>query len=159
MESAILICSIAVNVILTAIVLLFIFKLKKVEQRYSEFISNFNSNENIENTFKEIQKMVNNVNEENKIIHANCKSLEKQLNECFQNIGIVKYDAFDDVGSKLSFAIALLDNKDNGFIINSVYGRSSSNVYAKIIENGNSTQTLSEEEIKALNKAKDLKKI
>ena len=63
MESAILICSIAVNVILTAIVLLFIFKLKKVEQRYSEFISNFNSNENIENTFKEIQKMVNNVNE------------------------------------------------------------------------------------------------
>ncbi len=159
MESAILICSIAVNVILTAIVLLFIFKLKKVEQRYSEFISNFNSNENIENTFKEIQKMVNNVNEENKIIHANCKSLEKQLNECFQNIGIVKYDAFDDVGSKLSFAIALLDNKDNGFIINSVYGRSSSNVYAKRIENGNSTQTLSEEEIKALNKAKDLKKI
>lgn len=159
MESAILICSIAVNVILTAIVLLFIFKLKKVEQRYSEFISNFNSNENIENTFKEIQEMVNNVNEENKIIHANCKSLEKQLNECFQNIGIVKYDAFDDVGSKLSFAIALLDNKDNGFIINSVYGRSSSNVYAKRIENGNSTQTLSEEEIKALNKAKDLKKI
>lgn len=159
MESAILICSIAVNVILTAIVLLFIFKLKKVEQRYSEFISNFNSNENIENTFKEIKKMVNNVNEENKIIHANCKSLEKQLNECFQNIGIVKYDAFDDVGSKLSFAIALLDNKDNGFIINSVYGRSSSNVYAKRIENGNSTQTLSEEEIKALNKAKDLKKI
>ncbi len=159
MESAILICSIAVNVILTAIVLLFIFKLKKVEQRYSEFISNFNSNENIENTFKEIKKMVNNVNEENKIIHANCKSLEKQLNECFQNIGIVKYDAFDDVGSKLSFAIALLDNKDNGFIINSVYGRSASNVYAKRIENGNSTQTLSEEEIKALNKAKDLKKI
>lgn len=159
MESAILICSIAVNVILTAIVLLFIFKLKKVEQRYSEFISNFNSNENIENTFKEIQKMVNNVNEENKIIHANCKSLEKQLNECFQNIGIVKYDAFDDVGSKLSFAIALLDNKDNGFIINSVYGRSSSNVYAKRIENGNSLQTLSEEEISALNKAKELKKI
>lgn len=159
MESAILICSIAVNVILTAIVLLFIFKLKKIEKRYSEFISKFNSNGNVEKTFKEIQKMVNNVNEENKIINANCKSLEKQLNECFQNIGIVKYDAFDDVGSKLSFAIALLDNKDNGFIINSVYGRSSSNVYAKRIENGNSTQTLSEEEIKALNKAKDLKKI
>lgn len=159
MESAILICSIAVNVILTAIVLLFMFKLIKLEKRYSEFISKFNSNGNIEKTFKEIQTMVNNVNEENKIIKANCKSIEKQLNECFQNIGIVKYDAFDDVGSKLSFAIALLDNEDNGFILNSVYGRSSSNVYAKRIENGNSTQTLSEEEIKALNKAKDLKKI
>ena len=105
------------------------------------------------------KKFTNNVNEENKIIKSNYKSLEKQLNECFQNIGIVKYDAFDDVGSKLSFAIALLDNKDNGFIINSVYGRSSSNVYAKRIENGNSLQTLSEEEISALNKAKELKKI
>ena len=159
MESAILIGSIAVNVVLTAIILLFIFKLKNIEKHYSEFISKFNSDENIEDTFKEIEKMVNNVNEENKIIKSNYKSLEKQLNECFQNIGIVKYDAFDDVGSKLSFAIALLDNKDNGFIINSVYGRSASNVYAKRIENGNSTQTLSEEEIKALNKAKDLKKI
>jgi len=159
MESAILIGSIAVNVVLTAIILLFIFKLKNIEKHYSEFISKFNYDENIENTFKEIEKMVNNVNEENKIIKSNYKSLEKQLNECFQNIGIVKYDAFDDVGSKLSFAIALLDNKDNGFIINSVYGRSSSNVYAKRIENGNSLQTLSEEEISALNKAKELKKI
>lgn len=159
MENAILIGSIAVNLILTAIVLLFIFKLKSIEKHYSEFISKFNSDGNIENTFKEIEKMVNNVNEENKIIKANCKSLEKQLNECFQNIGIVKYDAFDDVGSKLSFAIALLDNNENGFIINSVYGRSSSNVYAKRIENGNSLQTLSEEEINALNKAKELKKI
>lgn len=159
MESAILIGSIAVNVVLTAIILLFIFKLKNIEKHYSEFISKFNSDENIENTFKEIEKMVNNVNEENKIIKSNYKSLEKQLNECFQNIGIVKYDAFDDVGSKLSFAIALLDNKDKGFIINSVYGRSSSNVYAKRIENGNSLQTLSEEEISALNKAKELKKI
>lgn len=159
MESAILIGSIAVNVVLTAIILLFIFKLKNIEKHYSEFISKFNSDGNIENTFKEIEKMVNNVNEENKIIKSNYKSLEKQLNECFQNIGIVKYDAFDDVGSKLSFAIALLDNKDNGFIINSVYGRSSSNVYAKRIENGNSLQTLSEEEISALNKAKELKKI
>lgn len=159
MGNAILVGSIAVNVILTAIVVLFIFKLKNIEKHYSEFISKFNSNGNIENTFKEIENMVNNVNEENKIIKANCKSIEKQLNECFQNIGIVKYDAFDDVGSKLSFAIALLDNKDNGFVINSVYGRSSSNVYAKRIENGNSLQTLSEEEINALNKAKELKKI
>ena len=60
---------------------------------------------------------------------------------------------------EVSWVLQLLYNKDNGFIINSVYGRSSSNVYAKRIENGNSLQTLSEEEISALNKAKELKKI
>lgn len=159
MENAILICSIAVNVILTAIVLLVIYKLNRVEKHYSDFIAKFEGDESIEETLKKFIKMVNNVNEENKIMQANSKSIEKQLNSCFQNVGIVKYDAFDDIGSELSFAIALLDNEENGFIINSIYGRSSSNVYAKKIEGGTSKQTLSEEEIIALNRARDLKKI
>lgn len=159
MENAILICSIAVNVILTAIVLLVVYKLNRIEEHYSNFIEKFDGDENIEDTLKNFIKMVNNVNEENKIMQANSKNIEKQLNSCFQNVGIIKYDAFDDIGSELSFAIALLDNEENGFIINSIYGRSSSNVYAKKIENGTSKQTLSEEEIIALNRARDLKKI
>ena len=104
-------------------------------------------------------KMVNNVNEDNKIIKANALNIERQLNMCVQNIGLVRYNAFDDVGSELSFAIAMLDNEDNGFVINSIYGRTSSNVYAKTIENGTSKVTLSDEEIKAVNKAKEHKKL
>ena len=103
--------------------------------------------------------MVNNVNEENKIIKANYLNLEQQLNQCIQNVGIVRYNAFDDVGSELSFAIALLDNENNGFVINSIYGRTSSNVYAKSIENGTSRYALSDEEIKAVNRAKEYKKM
>ncbi len=159
MENAILICSIAVNFLLTAIVLFFIFRLNRVEKRYSEFISKFDSKENIEVTLKNFIEMVNNVNEDNKIMHANFINLEKQLNRCFQNIGVVKYDAFDDIGSELSFVIALLNNEEDGFIINAIYGRSSSNIYSKKIEKGICNQTLSDEEIKALNEAKEFKKI
>lgn len=159
MFNQIMILSIAVNILLAAIVVLFVFRIKRVEIRYNNFISKFNKNGDIEETFKNYIKMVNNVNEENKIIKANYLNLEQQLNQCIQNVGIVRYNAFDDVGSELSFAIALLDNENNGFVINSIYGRTSSNVYAKSIENGTSRYALSDEEIKAVNRAKEYKKM
>ena len=159
MINIILSLSIAVNILLTAIVLLFIFRIKNLEDKYYSFIAKFDGNRSIEEVMNNYMKMVNNVNEDNKIIKANALNIERQLNMCVQNIGLVRYDAFDDVGSELSFAIAMLDNEDNGFVINSIYGRTSSNVYAKTIENGTSKVTLSDEEIKAVNKAKEHKKL
>lgn len=159
MINIILSLSIAVNVLLTAIVLIFIFRIKNLEDKYYSFIAKFDGNRSIEDVMNNYMKMVNNVNEDNKIIKANILNIERQLNMCTQNVGIVRYNAFDDVGSELSFAIAMLDNEDNGFVINSIYGRTSSNVYAKMIENGTSKVTLSDEEIKAVNKAKEHKKL
>ena len=159
MINIILILSIAVNVLLTAIVLLFIFRIKNLEDKYYSFIAKFDGNRSIEEVMNSYMKMVKNVNEDNKIIKANILNVERQLNMCVQNIGMVRYNAFDDVGSELSFAIAMLDNEDNGFVINSIYGRTSSNVYAKTIENGTSKVTLSDEEIQAVNKAKEHKKL
>ncbi len=159
MINIILILSIAVNVLLTAIVLLFIFRIKNLEDKYYSFIAKFDGNRSIEEVMNNYMKMVKNVNEDNKIIKANILNVERQLDMCVQNIGMVRYNAFDDVGSELSFAIAMLDNEDNGFVINSIYGRTSSNVYAKTIENGTSKVTLSDEEIKAVNKAKEHKKL
>ena len=155
MFNTIMILSIAVNILLAAIVILFFIKMRNLEKRYKEFISNFNKNGDIEETFENYVKMVNNVNEENKIMKANQLNMEKNINNCIQNVGIIRYNAFKDVGSELSFAIALLDNNDNGFVVNSIYGRTSSSVYAKKIENGTSKYTLSEEEIRAINMAKE----
>jgi hypothetical protein len=67
-----------------------------------------------------------------------------------QRTGIVRFNAFPDTGSDLSFAIALLDGHDNGFVISSLYGRHESRIYAKPIKAGVSTYTLSEEEKQAL---------
>ena len=159
MLNSLIILSIAVNILLTAIVILFFVKLRNIEKKHKDFMSTFIKNGDIEIAFEEYIKMVNNVNEENKIIKANYLNLEQQVDKCIQNIGMVRYNAFDDVGSELSFAIAFLDNNNNGFIINSIYGRTSSNVYAKTIKNGTSKYTLSDEEIKAVNKAKEYKKI
>lgn len=153
------ILSIVVNIMLTMIVLLFFYKLKRVERRYSDFIAKFDKKESIEETLKNYIEMVNNVNEDNKIINANYKMLEKQLNCCVQKIGMVRYNAFDDVGSDLSFALAVLDNDNNGVVLNAIYARTSNNIYAKPIENGTSKYSLSEEEIKAVSRAKEQEKI
>ncbi len=75
------------------------------------------------------------------------------LINCFQKIGIVKYDAFREMGGQLSFSIALLDQNDNGFIMNSVHSANSSYVYTKEIENGMSAIELSGEEKQALQMA------
>lgn len=71
-----------------------------------------------------------------------------------QRTGIVRFNAFPDTGSDLSFAIALLDAHDNGFVLSSLYGRNESRIYAKPIRGGTSTYALSEEEKQALAQAR-----
>ena len=68
-------------------------------------------------------------------------------------MGIVKYDAFNEMGGKLSFTITLLDGKDNGFILNSMHSRDGCYNYVKEIVNGQSYIELSEEEAESLEKA------
>ena len=72
---------------------------------------------------------------------------------CIQKVGIVRYSAFKDTGSDLSFAVAMLDEKNNGIVFNGIYSREMSNIYAKPIKNGKSEYTLSEEEVEAINRA------
>ena len=74
--------------------------------------------------------------------------------QCVQKVVVVRYNAFDNVGSDLSFTIALLDSSDNGVVINGVYARDSSSTYAKPIVSGKSKYVLSAEEMQALDIAK-----
>ena len=79
--------------------------------------------------------------------------INKRMRHCFQKIGIVKYDALNQMGGQLSYALALLDEEDNGYIINSVHGNEGCYSYTKIIKNGRSDIELGTEERKALESA------
>lgn len=59
---------------------------------------------------------------------------------------VMRYNAFQEVGSDLSFSMALLDDEQNGVVLSSIYGRDESRTYAKPIEGGASRYTLTEEE-------------
>lgn len=78
------------------------------------------------------------------------KKIIENLRDTYQRVGIVKYDAFKEMGGKLSFSIALLNDNKTGFILNSVHSSDGCYVYTKEIINGECAISLGEEEKKAL---------
>jgi Protein of unknown function (DUF4446) len=80
--------------------------------------------------------------------------LQARLPSCVQRVGMVRYDAFDNVGGQQSFSLAMLDAQNNGVVLTSVYSRMDIRVYAKSISNGTASHPLSEEEEQALRDAK-----
>lgn len=81
------------------------------------------------------------------------KDLRRKYKKTLTRYGIVKYDAFDDVGGKLSFALAMLDSDNTGFILNAIHSRDNCFLYIKEIVKGESYIMLSDEEIRALKQA------
>ena len=80
-------------------------------------------------------------------------SFEESLKGCVNKVAIMRYKAFEDVGSDLSFSIALLDSHHDGIVLTGIYSRQDSITYAKPIDKGISRYELSEEELHVLNEA------
>ena len=87
-------------------------------------------------------------------ISKRLKSLESSVNKSYQKSGIVKYDAFKEMGGKLSFAYALLNEENSGYIVNSIHSREGCYTYIKEIIKGESFIALSDEENEAFELAK-----
>jgi len=82
--------------------------------------------------------------------------LNTRQQSCIQRVGMVRFDAFDDVGGEQSFALALLDADNNGVVLSNLYGRMDSRAYAKPVTGGASEHSLSTEEQEAIRKAATL---
>ena len=86
------------------------------------------------------------------------KNLEDISKKTIQKTGVVRFNPFNDIGGNQSFVIALLDDKNNGFVISSLFVKEGNRVYAKAIRDGKSDHLLSEEEKEAINRAMGSKK-
>ena len=81
------------------------------------------------------------------------EDIQKRLEYCYQKMGMVKYDAFSQMGGQLSFCLCLLNEKDDGFILNSVQSSDGCYTYTKEVKKGECAITLGAEEKEALDKA------
>lgn len=147
---------IALSVIVILLVIglvIAIIKCNKISKKYTEFMKKLGNGKNIEEDLENYMYRVERVEKQNAEILNYIKNVDNDLNKCIQKIGIVRYNAFQDTGSDLSFALALLDEKNNGVVLNGIYSREMSNIYAKPVENGKSKYTISEEENLAIEKA------
>ena len=128
-------------------------KIKKLKNKYMKFMNGL-SGANIEHVLDDCIDKVNFVIDKNKELEYNINSIERNMYYCIQKVSVVRYNAFDNVGSDLSYSVALLDNNDDGMVISGLYSRDSSATYAKPVNSGKSRYALSAEEIKAIDVAK-----
>lgn len=136
-----------------------IIKLSNIQKKYKMFLKKLGNGKDIYEDLDNYMYRVERVEKQNAEILAGMKTLEEDLTKCIQKVGIVRYNAFRDTGSDLSFALALLDDKNNGVVLNGIYSREMSNIYAKPVQNGVSSYTVSEEEKQAIEKAINSNKI
>jgi hypothetical protein len=87
-------------------------------------------------------------------LRARAQELETRLAESKRHLGLVRYDAFEDVRGNQSFAMAIYDDQGNGAVVNSIVGRADCRVYCKPLLNGRSERDLSQEEQRAIREAR-----
>lgn len=124
----------------------------KLKKNYKAFMQGKNgqSLENIlQKRLTQVEEVIANEEENKKQIQI----VMDHLDHTYQKVGLVKYNAFNEMGGKLSFSLALLNRKNNGFILNAMHSREGCFTYIKEIIDGNSIIMLSDEEKEALDMA------
>lgn len=126
--------------------------LSKLKRKYNMFMKG--------KTAKSLETEIFRMFEENRHMQKEIKenisditNINRRMTNTIQKMGMVKYDAFNEMGGKLSFCLVLLDERDNGFVLNSVHSSAGFYSYIKRIENGMCKLDLSAEEKQALSQA------
>lgn len=137
-------------VLITAIVL--IVKVSKLKKRYKTFMDG-EDGKSLEKMLLEKIGEIDSLKVSDEKNKADIAKINETLLLTLKKVGIVKYDAFNEMGGKLSFAVALLNEKNDGFIINAMHSREGCYTYIKEVIKGESYIVLGEEEKQALNEA------
>lgn len=142
----------AAILLLLILVIVLMCKLGRLKKKYRKFMLGKDA--------KSLEKDIIGLYEDNKFFKMTVEKNKKDIQtlyrkqvSCYQKCGIVKYDAFQQMGGQLSFSLALLNEKNDGFILNSVHSTDGCYSYTKEIKNGACAISLGEEEKQALDQA------
>lgn len=148
----VLLVLIIIILLLLVLCIVNICSISKLKKKYTKFMTGKSA--------KSLENEIIGLFEDNKFLRSSIdknkkdiRTLYKNMESTFQKIGIIKYDAFNQMGGKLSFCIALLDENNNGFIMNSVHSTEGCYSYTKQIISGESDIDLGKEEKQALDMA------
>ncbi len=141
-------------VILFILTLVNMAKTSNIRKKYEAFMQGSDA-KSLEDTLITRLSQVDDLMAANEANELSIKKLSDNMRFTFQKVGLVKYDAFNEMGGKLSFSLALLNESNNGFVLNAVHSREGCYTYVKEIIDGNSIITLAEGEQEALRVAKE----
>ena len=143
-------------VVLFVLLLICLSKIRKMNKKYYAFMKGVDG-ENLEAAILQRFCEIDKLNETTGYLSEKIRIINDNLLNTYQKVGIVKYDAFQEMGGKLSFSLVLLDKEDNGFVLTSMHTREGCYTYIKEIIKGEAYVILAEEERKALEEAKNKK--
>lgn len=126
--------------------------LSYMKKRYRKMMNGVDG-DNLERLLMGHIDEVRHVVEENQRLDTENRRMDELLNMAVTRVGMVRFRAFEDMGSDLSYAVALLDAHNNGVVLSSIFGREDSRSYAKPIEDGKSSYPMTQEEEQALKEA------
>ena len=127
-------------------------RLSRLERKYKMFMKGSDA-QTLEKVFTRKFAQIDRLYEAKEDHEHDINFIKKSFESIFSKYGLEKYDAFDDVGGKLSFALALLDKDNSGLILNAVHSRDNCFLYLKEIVKGESYMMLTQEEVEALRNA------
>ena len=128
-------------------------KVKRYKSLYEKALSKFNSHDNIKDEFNMLYDRLSEVENKARFSVETVDMFKDKIKNNVQKIGFIKYNAYDDTDNKLSFALVLLDENENGILINHIYSKHGSNIYAKLVTDGKVEDRISEEEAIAIKMA------
>lgn len=128
-------------------------QIKKLKKKYIKFMGGSDA-KSLETQILEHLELMDGLTASVEENRKNIEKLFKNMKYTFQKVGLVKYDAFNEMGGKLSFSLALLNEENDGFVLNAVHSREGCYTYIKEIVGGNSIIVLAKEEQEALDMAK-----
>ena len=127
-------------------------RIQRLEHKYKIFMKGKDA-KSLEMTFARKMAQIDKLSELTDRYMEDSRQIRKSMSHIYSKYGVEKYDAFDDVGGKLSFALAMLDSNNSGLVLNAVHSRDNCFLYMKEIVKGESFVMLSQEEVEALRKA------
>ncbi len=126
----------------------------RMKKRYQTFLQG-ETGKSLESSILKKFKEIDTLTSKCEVLEQGMKKNDENIQLAFQKVGLVKYDAFKEMGGKLSFSLCMLDNHDNGLLITSMHTREGCYTYSKEIIKGESYVILAEEEKRALEQAKN----
>ncbi len=130
-------------------------KCSSLKRRYESFMSD-SDGRSLEEAFQKKFENMDYINEKLKEVDVRLNGIDLDLLKAYQKIGVVKYDAFKEIGGTLSFVLTLLTKQNDGFILNSMHSNTEGcYTYIKEVRAGEVFVTLSEEESQSLEMAKN----
>ena len=141
-------------IVLLTMTIILLAKIVKLSKNYRAFMQG-SDGVTMENAILSRFKEIDELKAESKYTAEKLNIACETLITAYQKVGIVKYDAFKEMGGKLSFSLCLLDDENNGFILTSMHTREGCYTYIKEIIKGESFVVLAAEERRALEEAKN----